>query len=250
MLLWISSLDAMAEPSPNLHEILFLDIETVPGSPDWNVLSERVRELWKDKSAFYRERHGLELEESYDRAGIYAEFGKVVCIGVGYFHRGREGEQLRITSFHHEQEEVLLKEFADFLHRVTGNPFRLLCAHNGKEFDFPYLCRRLIIQGIGLPRMLRIAGMKPWEVPHLDTMDMWKFGDYKHFTSLTLLAEVLGVPDSKDDINGSQVGQVYWKEQDLDRIARYCEKDVLALARVYQRLTGHAAVADDQVVFA
>jgi uncharacterized protein YprB with RNaseH-like and TPR domain len=132
----------------------------------------------------------------------------------------------------------VLQEFAEFLEKYTRNPFRVLCAHNGKEFDFPYLCRRMLIQGIALPSLLQIGGLKPWEVPHLDTLELWKFGDYKHYTSLKLLAAVMGVPDSKDDIDGSEVGRVYWKEGDLDRIARYCRKDVITLARVYQRLTG------------
>lgn len=231
-----------------LHEILFLDIETVSQSPSFSELNPLNAELWEEKSAYFRERNETSLEDSYERAGIYAEFGKVVCIGVGYFYRSRDGEELRIASFTGHDEVELLRSFCDFLNRSDRNPFRLLCAHNGKEFDFPYLCRRMIIHGIALPRLLKLSGLKPWEVPHLDTMEMWKFGDYKHYTSLRLMAGVLGVADSKDDIDGSMVGRVYWEEKDLDRIDRYCRKDVVTLARVFQRLTGTDAISEDQVV--
>jgi len=231
-----------------LHEILFLDIETVPQQPVFSALDDHWAELWEEKSAFYRERHGMPLEESYDRAGIYAEFGKVICVGVGYFNRSSDGEELRITSFSGDDEKEVLESFARFLGRHDRNPFRLLCAHNGKEFDFPYLCRRMITQGVALPRLLRLGGLKPWEVPHLDTMEMWKFGDFKHYTSLKLLAGVMGVADSKDDIDGSMVAQVYWTNGDLPRIDRYCRKDVATLARVFQRLTGTASIPEEQVI--
>ncbi|MFN8698340.1 MAG: 3'-5' exonuclease [Flavobacteriales bacterium] len=228
----------MAESRASIDEILFLDIETVSAERNWDDVPDNWKDLWEEKSAYFREKSGVMLADSYERAGIYAEFGKVVCIGVGFFHRTAGGQQLRVNAFYDDREEVVLQEFAEFLEKYTRNPFRVLCAHNGKEFDFPYLCRRMLIQGIALPSLLQIGGLKPWEVPHLDTLELWKFGDYKHYTSLKLLAAVMGVPDSKDDIDGSEVGRVYWKEGDLDRIARYCRKDVITLARVYQRLTG------------
>jgi 3'-5' exonuclease len=231
-----------------LHEILFLDIETVPAAPDWTGLEPSWQRLWEEKSRIFRERQQLELEESYGRAGIYAEFGKIICIGVGYFNQTPEGEELRVTSFSGDDEESMLREFGAFLDRVTRKPFRYLCAHNGKEFDFPYICRRMLACGIPLPRLLRIAGLKPWEVPHLDTMELWKFGDFKHYTSLRLLAGVFGIPDSKEDMDGSMVASVYWTDRDLGRIREYCRRDVSVLARVYQRLQGLEAIPEEAVI--
>ena len=229
---------------------MFLDIETVPMEPEWAGLEQAWQVLWEEKSMFYREKNGVALEESYERAGIYAEFGKIICIGLGYFQRTTEGDELRVSSFSGKNERELLTDFGAFLDRYTKRPFRLLCAHNGKEFDFPYLCRRMLINQLPLPTLLRISGKKPWEIPHIDTMELWKFGDYKHYTSLKLLAKVFGVPDSKDDIDGSQVGRVFWKDGDLARIDQYCRKDVVTLARVFQRLNGLDAVDQDNVVHA
>jgi DNA polymerase elongation subunit (family B) len=122
-----------------------------------------------------------------------------------------------------------------------------LCAHNGKEFDFPYLSRRMMVNGISLPAVLDNAGKKPWEVKFVDTLELWKFGDYKHYTSLELLAYLFGIPTPKDDIDGSMVAGIYYQEKDLPRIARYCEKDVLTIIRLLLKFAGQDTIAEEHV---
>jgi len=232
----------------NLDEVLFLDLETVPAAADISQLPDEWKNLWEEKSRFLREKNQYSLEESYSSAGIFAEFGKIICIGLGYFAQ-RNGERIfRVRSIEGDDEKKLLQEFANLLESHTGKPFRLLCAHNGKEFDFPYLCRRMLVHGIQLPQLLNIAGKKPWEVAHLDTMELWKFGDYKNYTSLKLLAQLFSIPTPKDDISGADVYDVYYKEKNLERIATYCRKDVITMARVMQRFMGMAAIDDSEVV--
>ncbi|MDA7730466.1 3'-5' exonuclease [Salibacteraceae bacterium] len=182
-------------------------------------------------------------EELYDRAGIYAEFGKIVCISVGYI---REGE-IRLKSFFSDNELELLHEFTEMLNQYYSSPYQLLCAHNGKEFDFPYIARRLLINGIPLPGILNIAGKKPWEVQHLDTLELWKFGDYKNYTSLNLLTAIFDIPTPKDDIDGSMVGAVYYKEKNLSRIKEYCEKDVVALTQLMRRYKNLELIAEKDI---
>jgi hypothetical protein len=233
-----------------LESILFLDIETVSQQPDFGSLSEEWKTLWNAKAeVLMRSREGETPESLYPRAAIHAEFGKIVCVSCGVIRGSGSSRRLVLKSFYSDDETRLLKEFADMLARWGSEPGRILCAHNGKEFDFPYLCRRMIINGIALPDLLQIAGRKPWEIPHLDTMEMWKFGDFKSYTSLNLLACVLGIPTPKDDIDGSMVGGVYWIENDLKRIATYCEKDVLTTAQVFLRLVGEELISSDNVEF-
>ena len=232
-----------------LQQILFLDIETVPMTGKFDELPENFRKLWSRKADMLRGEEGKSAEDKFERAGIYAEFGKVVCISVGMFHPKEREWHFRLKSFFGEDETEVLKGFIDLLNGMRDkNPY--LCAHNGKEFDFPYLARRILINRLKLPALLDVAGKKPWEVPFLDTMELWKFGDYKHYTSLELLAAVFDIPTPKDDIDGSQVAEVYYKDKDLQRIAVYCEKDVLTTARVYQRYLGADPVSDDQVASA
>ena len=230
----------------NLENILFLDIETVPEFETYSELDDVKQHLWELKSQYQR-KDEYTPEEFYDRAGIWAEFGKIICISVGYFvHRGAE-RSFRTKSFYGD-EETLLKEFAILLDSHFNKPQQLLCAHNGKEFDFPYIARRMIVHGIQIPGKLNLFGKKPWEVPHLDTMELWKFGDYKHFTSLKLLTNILGIPSPKDDIDGSQVKDVYYKEKNIDRIITYCEKDVIAIAQVFLRFRREELLIDDEVI--
>ncbi|MBL7943601.1 MAG: 3'-5' exonuclease [Flavobacteriales bacterium] len=229
----------------NLGEILFLDIETVPQAAGFELLDEDWKALWTEKSKFMREKQQIDLPTSYESAGIYAEFGKIIVIGVGYLTSQYREKVFRTKVFAGHDEKELLSEFAAMLERLTNDPFRLLCAHNGKEFDFPYLCRRMLVNGIRLPQLLNIAGRKPWEVAHLDTMELWKFGDYKHYTSLRLLAQMFDIPTPKDDIDGSRVREVYWQDNDLERIQRYCVKDVVTVARLLARFTGVNDFPDD-----
>lgn len=228
----------------SLNKILFLDIETVPMCRSYEDLPERFIPLW-DKKAGYLKKNDEDTPESlFSRAGIYAEFGKIVCISCGMLNDG----QLRIKSFFGDDEKQLLQEFADLLESKLSSKDFLLCAHNGKEFDFPYISRRMLISGIPLPEILDLAGKKPWEVAHLDTMELWKFGDFKNYTSLEVLAAVFDIPTPKDDIDGSQVGRVYWEENDLERIVNYCQKDVLTIAQLFLRYQGKDLLEEEQVV--
>lgn len=230
----------------NLDDILFLDIETVPLHQQYSELSAEAQMLWEEKTRYQRKEE-FSAEEFYDRAGIWAEFGKIVCISVGYFSFRHQQRTFRVTSFIGE-EKNLLEDFSRLVNEHFSRPNKLFCAHNGKEFDFPYISRRMIINGIEIPQKLQLFGKKPWEIPHLDTMEMWKFGDYKHYTSLKLLAHILGIPSPKDDIDGSEVRNVFYNEGDIDRIATYCEKDTITVAQILLRFRNDTLLNDDEIL--
>ncbi|MFM9943878.1 MAG: ribonuclease H-like domain-containing protein [Bacteroidia bacterium] len=231
-----------------LDNILFVDIETVPQYSKYDELTERWKALW-DRKASFLARNQETPEELYNRAGIYAEFGKIICISAGFLSRNGNAWSFRVKSFYGHDEKLLLKEFSELLNSRFSDTGKALCAHNGKEFDFPYLGRRILINELPLPYILDLAGKKPWEVSHIDTMDLWKFGDFKSFTSLDLLAASFNIPSPKDDIDGSQVYGVYYNEPDgLERIKTYCEKDIATLARVLLKFTGKGSFGDGDVV--
>lgn len=231
-----------------LNNILFLDIETVPQHDSYEKMSPEWKALWDLKAAYLiRNKEEETVETIYNKAGIYAEFGKVVCITCGIIQGYHPSKKLVLKSFCGDDEKELLLQFADMLKRWATDANKCLCAHNGKEFDFPFLCRRMIIHHIPLPGILNTRGKKPWEITHLDTMELWRFGDYKNFTSLNLLATTLGIPTPKDDIDGSMVWEVYWKEKDLERIVTYCQKDVITAAQVYLRMTGEELLDADSI---
>lgn len=235
---------------PDPSRILFLDIETVPQEYDYSSLDATTARLFSDKTRFEQERNGKSAEEVWnDRGGILAEFGKIVCIGVGSLHRTGEEHQLRVTSFHGANEYDVLTRFTDLLNRHYSADDQWLCAHNGKEFDFPYIARRCVVHNIALPRILDIGGLKPWEVGHLDTMNMWSFGDRKAYTSLALLTHILGIPTPKDDITGADVARVFYEENGLERIANYCKKDVVATVQLYLRLSHRALVPEANITY-
>lgn len=229
-----------------LENILFLDIETVPLFSDFSELGDTEKQLWEQKTKYQRKEE-FTPEEFYDRAGIWAEFGKIVCISVGYFVFKGDVRNFRVTSFHGE-EITILNDFKTLLETHYNKAQHLLCAHNGKEFDFPYIARRMIINSIDIPFKLNLFGKKPWEVPHLDTLELWKFGDYKTFTSLKLMTHVLGIPSPKDDIDGSEVCDVFYKDNDIDRIIRYCEKDTIAVAQIILRLRNEDLLLTDEIL--
>jgi len=229
----------------NLEHILFLDIETVPQHPNFEVLDDTAKELWELKTKYQRKEEYTPAA-FYDRAGIWAEFGKIICISVGYFKMQGDVRNFRVTSFHGDEID-LLKEFKVLIETHFNRPNHLLCAHNGKEFDFPYIARRMIIHGVELPFKLNLFGKKPWEVPHLDTLELWKFGDYKTFTSLKLMAYVLGIPSPKDDIDGSEVRNVFYEENNIDRIITYCEKDTITVAQIILKLRNEALLEEDEI---
>jgi len=228
----------------DLQQVLVLDIETVPNYPTFGEVPEHFQKLWEQKTRYQR-REGETPEEFYPRAGIWAEFGKIVCISVGIFTSGSQGTGLRIKSFASQNEPELLQGFIDLLKKQPAN--LLLCAHNGKEFDFPFLCRRMLINCMDIPLQLQINGKKPWEINHLDTLDLWKFGDYKNYTSLNLLAAVFNIPTPKDDINGADVYRVYWQEGDLERIKVYCQKDVITTAQLLLRFKCAPLIKPEQI---
>lgn len=230
----------------NLEKILFLDIETVAQKSTFDELDDQFQKHWEQKAKFISQNEETP-KEIYERAGIYAEFGKIVCISVGVIRSENGIKNLHLKSFYSDDEATLLIDFFEMLNKHYNSKDVLLCAHNGKEFDFPYIARRALVLGISIPEILDMAGKKPWEVPHLDTLQLWKFGDYKHYTSLSLLTTVFNIPTPKDDIDGSMVNEVYWKNNDLKRIAIYCEKDVIALTQLFLKFRNDALISDENL---
>lgn len=228
----------------DLQQVMVLDIETVPQYSSYNELPPEFQELWDQKTRFQR-KDGETPAEFYARGGILAEFGKIICISVGIFSTKTKELTLRVKSFYGDEEKEVLNVFINLLKKQSDS--LILCAHNGKEFDFPYLCRRMLINGLKIPVQLNLYGKKPWEIMHLDTMDLWKFGDFKNYTSLKLLAAVFGIPSPKDDIDGSMVNEVYWQENNLERIRTYCEKDVITTARILLRFKSLPLLTDEQI---
>jgi len=228
------------------EDILFLDIETGPQCPSYREVPEEFRKLW-DKKALTLIRENETPESIYSRAGIYAEFGKIVCISAGFIVRKESIRHFRVKSFAGGNERELLQGFAVMMQRFESRPNANICAHNGKEFDFPFIARRMLVNGVELPNLLDIAGKKPWDVKFLDTMALWKFGDYKHYTSLNLLTHIFNIPSPKEDIDGSQVAEVYYQQNDLERIVRYCERDVLAIAQLFLRYRNEALIDPDHI---
>ena len=232
-----------------LEKILFIDIETVSLVANFENLPERYKPLWEKKSVYLsQDKAATPTTTFFDKAAIYAEFGKVIVIGLGFFYTDKQGKlAFRSKSIQGHDEKVVLEEFKELVDKKFGTLTHKLCAHNGKEFDYPYLCRRMVINGITLPKILKISDKKPWEVPHYDTLDMWKFGDKKAYTSLELLATVLDIPTSKDGIDGSMVNDTYYNKQDLNKIAKYCKNDVVVTAQIFLRLTGHQILPQGQI---
>ncbi len=235
-----------------LDRILFLDIETVPQVSHYEELSDELARLWDEKTQVLQaknpERYPPDWtpqEAFLNGAGIYAEFGKVICVSIGFIHFQNGEMAFRTKSFSGNDEKILLSEFSSML--VKNFSTYHLCGHNIKEFDIPYLCRRMLLNGLPLPPMLRIAGKKPWEVQFIDTLEFWKFGDFKNYTSLKLLTTIFGIPTSKDDIDGSQVAKVYYQEKNLSRIVTYCEKDVVATAQLLLRMLGKEIIPIERI---
>lgn len=228
-----------------LPNILFLDIETVPQNEFFGDLVEETQELYAEKTQYQR-KDEITPDEFYERAGIWAEFGKIICISVGYFTIKNAERQFRTKSIIGDEKE-LLEEFNNLITTHFSNPAFVFCGHNIKEFDIPYLCRRMLINGIQIPEKLQLFGRKPWEIPHLDTLELWKFGDYKHYTSLKLLTHVLGIPSPKEDIDGSEVRNVYYNEKDINRISKYCERDVIAVAQVLLRMRNESVLSESEI---
>lgn len=232
-----------------LENILFLDLETVKIARQYHEMEERMRKQWDRKSTFLNRNGDLLPEDIFkEKGGIYAEFGKIVAIGLGFIKIENNGPTLRIKVLRGHDEKTLLTSFINVVKRFPQNLLQL-CAHNGKEFDLPFLCRRMLVNQLEMPEALQVSGKKPWEIKHLDTLDLWKFGDYKHYTSLELLAALFDIPSSKDDIDGSMVDSIYYDEGDLDRICKYCAQDVVVTTQLYMRLTGRRLIDSENITF-
>ncbi|MDO4727999.1 MAG: 3'-5' exonuclease [Bacteroidota bacterium] len=229
----------------NLKNILFLDIETVPLYQDFSMLSALEQELFQTKIR-RQISDDITVDELYQRAGIWAEFGKIICISVGYFFLKKDQRNFRITSFYGD-EKAILEDFSNLVNKHFSQTEHLFCGHNIKEFDIPYIARRMLINGLTLPDKLQLFGKKPWEVPHLDTLELWKFGDYKHYISLRLLSNILAVASPKEDIDGSMVGEIYYKDKDIERIVDYCQGDVITVAQILLRLKGETLLEQDEI---
>ncbi len=230
-----------------LSQFLFLDIETVPEIYKFESLPDKKRALF-EKKVQYRLKESQTVEDLYEQAGIWAEFGKIIVISLGFFVKD-DGSEFRLKSFASDNEKELLTDFSNLLNTKYFQRKDLkLCAHNGKEFDFPYIARRMIINGLTLPKQLQVFGKKPWETPFCDTMELWRFGDYKHYTSLELLTHILGIPSPKEDISGKDVARVYYEDKDLERIKKYCENDVIAIAQIMLRYMGKDLLKNDQII--
>lgn len=229
----------------NLNNILFIDIETVPEEQNFISLDDEMKQLWEQKTQYQR-KDDFSPEDFYDRAGIWAEFGKIVCISAGFFINKGDIRNFRVTSFFGTEKKILT-DFSNLLDNHFNQPQHALCGHNAKEFDIPFIARRMIINQIAIPQKLNLFGKKPWEIPHLDTLELWKFGDFKNFTSLKLLTKILGIPSPKGDIDGGQVANVYYIEKDIDRIINYCEKDVIAVAQIFLRFRREELLIDDEI---
>jgi len=230
-----------------LSQFLFLDIETVPEVYNYEQLSDEKKQLF-EKKVQYRLKENQTSTDLYNQAGIWAEFGKIIVISVGFFVKD-DGSEFRLKSFANDDESKVLKDFAKLLNSdYFQRKDLLLCAHNGKEFDFPYIARRMIINRIDIPKQLAVFGKKPWETPFCDTMELWRFGDYKHYTSLALLTNILGIPSPKSDIEGKDVARVYYEEKDLERIKKYCENDVIAIAQVMLRYMGKDLMRNEAII--
>ncbi len=232
----------------DIRDVLFLDIETVPQHSVYSSMPEKLKTLWDKKSSYFR-KDEQEAADVYEKAGIYAEFGLIICISVGVITANRKPYGIRIRSYAGNDEKKILLELGSMLTKYSSGKEIYLCAHNGKEFDFPYIARRMLINGIKLPALLDIAGKKPWEVKHLDTLELWKFGDYKHYTSLDLLTAIFNIPSPKADMDGSMVADVYWNKGDLKRISEYCQQDVLAIAQLLLRYKGMELIPSENVEF-
>ncbi len=229
-----------------MEEILFLDIETVPAVECLEEMGEEMQALWeakfntlKTKGLVSNQDEDYTAEEAYfEHSSVYAEFAKIICISVGFIYKKDGENKLRIKSFYGDDESRLLEEFSELIRKFMKSPYHKVCGHNLKEFDMPFISRRMVVNGLKIPNSINAMGKKPWETNFLDTMEMWKFGDFKSYTSLKTLTALFGIPSPKDDIDGSEVAGVYYHQGDLERIATYCQKDVLATVQVYLRLNG------------
>ncbi len=229
------------------ENILFIDIETVSQFPAYEQVDGNIKSLWAQKMQWQATKDNISVEELYSKAGIWAEFGKIICISAGFITTEDGERHFRVKSFFGDDEKQILAAFSALLTNHFNKDRHMLCAHNGKEFDFPYICRRLLINGLPIPKILDCAGKKPWESSNIDTLELWRFGDYKHYTSLDLLANIFNLPSPKEDMDGSMVSQVYWQDHNLDRISEYCINDVVTICQLLLKYKGVELILDTNI---
>lgn len=232
-----------------IENILFLDVETVPLTYKYNDLGTYEKYLWDSKVKHLEKENVLASDLYAEKAGVYAEFAKIVCVSTAIVYKEKGKRKLRVKSFYSHDEKDVLADFSKLVSTHFNNDNHYLCAHNGREFDFPFLCRRLLVNNMKLPGILSVNGKKPWETHFLDTMEMWRFGDYRSFTSLELLTHLFGVPSPKDDLKGEDVKHVYYKDGDLERISRYCKKDALTVAQLFLKYRNEPIIPQEDIIF-
>ncbi|RFS16047.1 ribonuclease H-like domain-containing protein [Emticicia sp. C21] len=232
-----------------LRNILFIDIETVSQEAHLDALDSRLKQLWLKKASYFQNVENLSNEEIYlKRSSIYAEFGKIICIGIGgIFSDDNDELALRVKMIRGETEMEILKEFKNILEKHKAGASLMLCAHNGKEFDFPYICRRMLVNEITLPRVLQVSGKKPWEINHIDTLDLWKFGDYKNYTSLDLLAAIFDIPGGETEVSGELINDIYYKEKDKAKIEQYCAEYIVVLTQLYMKMNNWSLINENNI---
>lgn len=227
-----------------IENIIFMDIETVSQYETYNEAPESIQYIWSKKYEKSEYLNSIPLDIAYkEKAAIFAEYGKIICISIGIYDRERN--EYRIKSFYGKDEKILLESFRSFTLSLKRK--YVFCGHNIKEFDIPYICRRFLIHQLSIPSLLDFQDKKPWEVEMIDTMQLWRFGDFKNYTSLETLTTIFNIPTPKDDIDGSQVGQVYWGEGNLDRIVRYCQNDVIAVIQLYLSFQQMNLITQEQI---
>lgn len=237
--------------NPALRNVLFVDVETASAASDYHELEIRMQRLWDKKSLIYSAEGNYSTPELYyNKASLHAEFGKIIVISAAYFYlNDKQDLCLRVKAFDAPDERTLLEDFVELLKQKHFNSKALrLCAHNGKDFDFPYLSRRMLVNNIEIPDALDIMGKKPWEIQHLDTMDIWRFGERRETVSLETLAAIFGLPDYTAEMNNNQINDVYYKEKNLEKIASFSKKDVSITAQVYLKLN-NIPLIDEQNIF-
>ena len=235
------------------EDLIVIDIETASVSASFNLLEEKWQELWEEKTIRILP-EGITAQEFYpQRAGVMAEFSKIVCISIGYFIR-EQHLKIRVKSFYGDDEKKILDDFLQTVSKIESfNNNWCFAGHNIKEFDIPFICRRLLVNNMRIPPYLDFQNMKPWETNIVDTFQYWRFGDYKNFTSLKLLAAAMGVPSSKNDIDGSMVAELYHtgnaqeKEINMKRIATYCQKDVVTTANIILRFKNAPIIHENDI---
>lgn len=233
-----------------MTELLLLDIETVPCAASYAELDSGWQSLFCDKIS-KTVPEDFDPAQSYrKKAGILAEFGKIICISTAFFYEDENRQlSLKMKSISGNDEVEILRNFTDLCNKMyLHNRHFQFGGHNIKEFDIPFICRRLLINRLPLPEYLQLHDKKPWEVKMFDTLNWWKFGDNKNYVSLHLLANVLDIPTSKSDIDGSMVQDVYYRDHDLPRIVAYCQRDVVVTANVILRFRDLPLLTEDRVM--